>query len=152
MKQQAIVRAVSGDEALLAVKRQSICEGCHREGGCSSCTQIVEVTVKNSCHASVGDRVEVETGSGAVIGVAALVFLLPLFVAFGAYALAGLWLTKTTLRYLAAFGALALTYLVIGIVVRRMKAKLSVTMTAIVGRAEDKTVGALADGSNNGSD
>ncbi len=135
MRQKATVKELKGNTALLAVRRQSICEGCHRESGCSSCSQVLEIAVENRCLAEVGDIVEVETGSGAVIGTAALVFLLPLGMAFGAYFLAGLITRVGLYRYLAALLAMALTYVGIALVVRRLKKTLSVTMTAVLERA-----------------
>ena len=136
MKQTAIVKEIIEDKACLLVKRQSMCEGCHRESGCTGCSQMLEVTVENTLAASVGDRVVIETPGATVIGVAALVFLLPLLLAFAAFFIADALTLDALYCYLAALIAPAIAYTVIAIVVRKNKKTLKVTMTEILSRDE----------------
>ena len=132
MKQTAIVKDVVGDTAILLVKRQTMCDGCHRESGCSGCSQILEVRVKNRLNAAVGDSVTIETPGATVIGVAALVFLLPLILAFVAYGVTSLITEHTLYRTIAALSAPALAYAVIAIAVRKSKKTLTVEMVDIL--------------------
>ena len=131
MKQTAIVKEVAGENAILLVKRQTMCDGCHKESGCGGCSQIIEISVKNTLNAAVGDTVTVETPGATVIGVAALVFLLPLFLAFAAYGVATLLTDQTLYKTLAALMTPALAYAVIAIVVRKSKKTLTVEMVDI---------------------
>ena len=131
MKQTAIVKEVVGDTAILLVKRQTMCDGCHRESGCGGCAQMLEVTVKNRLNAAVGDSVTIETSGATVIGVAALVFLLPLILSFAAYGIASLMTDQTLYRTLAALVVPAIAYAVIAIAVRKSKKTLTVEMVEI---------------------
>lgn len=131
MKQTAIVKEVVGDSAILLVKRQTMCDGCHKESGCGGCAQMLEVTVKNTLNATVGDSVTIETPGATVIGVAALVFLLPLILSFVAYGIAALLTEHTLYRTLAALITPAFAYAVIAIAVRKSKKTLTVEMVDI---------------------
>ena len=79
MTQNGIVTAVAEDGmVLVAVQRQTACGG-----NCASCGECVyksELTAKanNLCGAKIGDHVTLESQSGALIGAAALVYLLPI--------------------------------------------------------------------------
>lgn len=132
MKQVADVKEIRGEDAILTVKRQSMCDGCHKEGGCGHCSQVLEVTVKNTLGAEVGDKVEIETPGATVIGVAALVFLLPLLLSFLAFFLTELFGAATPYCYLAAVIAPLLCYLAISLTVRKSKVALKITMVAIL--------------------
>ncbi len=131
MKQTATVKEVAGETAILLVKRQTMCDGCHKESGCGGCSQIIEVRVKNTLNAAVGDTVTIETPGATVIGVAALVFLLPLLLAFAAYGVATLLTDSTLYKTLAALITPALAYAVIAVVVRKSKKTLTVEMVDI---------------------
>jgi len=131
MKQTAIVKEVVGDSAILLVKRQTMCDGCHKESGCGGCSQIIEVTVKNTLYAKAGDSVTIETPGATVIGVAALVFLLPLMLAFAAYGISALLTDNTLYRTLVALITPALAYAVIAFAVRKSKKTLTVEMVDI---------------------
>lgn len=86
MKKEARVIALFDNQtAELAVRRDTACGDCATCGGCDAGT--VHVTVENVLNASVGDTVFVETATGTVVLVAALVYLLPLILFFTGYAL-----------------------------------------------------------------
>ncbi len=132
MKQVATVKEIQTDKALLLVKRQSMCEGCHKESSCSSCSQVLEIEVDNTLFAEVGDTVEIETPGGSVIGVAALIFLLPLLLAFVAYFVIRLFSDETLYAIIAALAAPTLGYIGIAVGVRKSKKTLAVSMSRII--------------------
>lgn len=69
--------------AELSVKRDSACGDCASCGACSgSCLRL---EVPNVLGAKIGDRVTVETASGLVLGIAALIYLLPILMFFAGY-------------------------------------------------------------------
>ncbi len=87
MKQRAEVLELRGNNALVSVRRSSMCEGCEKQGGCgSSCAagellgagKTMTALASNEIGAGVGDTVEVESESRTVLGYAALVFLFPI--------------------------------------------------------------------------
>lgn len=87
MRQRAVVLETDGKIAKIAVSRATMCEGCHKNGGCGSghceITGLLENSGKfesvaeNRAGALAGDTVEVETDSNLVLGYAALVFIMP---------------------------------------------------------------------------
>lgn len=87
MRQRATVEAVlPGGCARLSVRRESACSGdCHKCAGCGAVTQTLCLTARNPIGAQPGDRVWIESGSGPVLGAAALVYLLPLLCFLGGY-------------------------------------------------------------------
>lgn len=131
MKQKAEVLELKGKNALVSVRRSSMCEGCEKQGGCgSSCAagellgaaKTMTVLAVNDMGAAVGDTVEVESESRTVLGYAALVFLFPIVLAAVFYGVAR-WLggSETTLL-LAALGGFVAAFPVI-LVVDRIKKK-----------------------------
>ena len=87
MKRTAEVLEIKGDNALISVRRSSMCEGCEKQGGCgSSCAagellgaeKTMTAWASNEIGARVGDTVEVETESTTVLRYAAVVFLFPI--------------------------------------------------------------------------
>ncbi|MBE6691265.1 MAG: hypothetical protein E7590_08330 [Ruminococcaceae bacterium] len=96
MRTKAIVtELVSAEVAVVSVERRAACDGCHKNAdgsGCSICTLLggknsTKAKARNRVGAAVGDTVEVESRSSRILGYAALVFLLPLLLAFAGYLL-----------------------------------------------------------------
>ena len=91
LEQVGTVVEVCEDVALVSFRRASACEGCHRHAeGCSACSLMGgdrrHITrVRNTVGARPGDRVRVATSEGRVLAYAALVFLLPILLAFCGY-------------------------------------------------------------------
>lgn len=94
MRQRATVLELNGKNAVISVRRSSMCEGCEKKGGCgSSCTagellganKTMTVFASNEIGAEKGDIVEIESESRTVLGYAALIFLFPLVVCALAY-------------------------------------------------------------------
>jgi len=72
-----IVYKISGNEALVAIRRHSMCHGC---GRCSAGNGTPEgfVRVKNRVGASVGDRVRIGIEGGVLAKAYGLMFTLPI--------------------------------------------------------------------------
>ena len=93
MTAQAIVVSLfKGGTAKIRVTRETACGGvcgsCH---GCGEAQKLIEATALNEIGACPGDRVTVESGTGRTLGLAALVYLLPV-VLFLAGCLVKIWL------------------------------------------------------------
>ncbi len=96
MQRLAVVTEACGDFAVVEVSRETACESCHSREGCTACIVLSEnrafkTRARNEAHASVGDRVMIETESTTVIGYAAAVFLLPLVLAGLGWFIGGLF-------------------------------------------------------------
>ena len=87
MRQRATVGSLLPDGSVsLLVQRVSACTGdCGHCGGCGAVGQSVQVTARAPFPVEPGERVWVESRSGAVLGAAALVYLLPLALFLAAY-------------------------------------------------------------------
>ena len=98
MRQRATVGSLLPDGSVsLLVQRVSACTGdCGHCGGCGAVGQSVQVTARAPFPVEPGERVWVESRSGAVLGAAALVYLLPLglllAVCLAAQSLGGVWM------------------------------------------------------------
>ncbi len=97
MQTKATVISVDGKFAIVETERTSACEGCHKatDGGCSVCSMMgsdkkLSARALNTVGARVGDRVAVESHTGRMLWYAALVFLLPLFLALAGWGIATL--------------------------------------------------------------
>lgn len=92
MRQRVTVKEVLPDgSAIIFLRRESACSGdCEHCGGCTP-EQIVTARAANPIGAKKGDTVEVETKSGIVLAVIAIVYLVPLLLFFAGY-FAGLYL------------------------------------------------------------
>lgn len=126
MTQQGTIKKLLPDGmAEIEVTRRSACgHDCAKCGGCGGLeTQTLYVTARNRAKADVGERVLIEGETGQVLGLAMLVYVLPIVLFFVGYALGSVLLTG------AAAGALGGGVLfVLGILgaiwySRRMKAR-----------------------------
>ena len=85
MTTEGEVRAIQDGMALVRVYRSTACgENCASCKGCAG-RRPFEIWAKNEPGAAVGDRVTVESGSGRVLHLAALLYLLPLAAAVLCY-------------------------------------------------------------------
>ena len=126
MTQQGTIKKLLPDGmAEIEVTRRSACgHDCAKCGGCGGLeTQTLYVTARNRAKADVGERVLIEGETGQVLGLAVLVYVLPIVLFFIGYALGSVLFTG------AAAGALGGGVLfVLGILgaiwySRRMKAR-----------------------------
>ena len=110
MTQTAIVKGLlPGGLAQVAVKRTTACGGSC--GSCESCLfqSELQAVARNRIDAQPGQHVVIESRSSRVFGAAALVYLLPLALFLGAYALAAAAGAGEGLRIALSFAALALS-------------------------------------------
>ena len=126
MTQQGTIKKLLPDGmAEIEVTRRSACgHDCAKCGGCGGLeTQTLYVTARNRAKADVGERVLIEGETGQVLGLAMLVYVLPIVLFFAGDALGSVLFTG------AAAGALGGGVLfVLGILgaiwySRRMKAR-----------------------------
>ena len=90
MTQQATVkRLLTHNMAEVEVTRRSACgHDCKKCGGCGGMeTQLITVTARNTAGAQPGDQVSIEGETRQVLGLAALVYALPIVLFFIGYAL-----------------------------------------------------------------
>ena len=124
-QQGTIKKLLPNGLAEVEVTRRSACgHDCAKCGGCGGLeTQTLYVTARNRAKADVGERVLIEGETGQVLGLAMLVYVLPIVLFFVGYALGSVLFTG------AAAGALGGGVLfVLGILgaiwySRRMKAR-----------------------------
>jgi sigma-E factor negative regulatory protein RseC len=116
MNTVGVVVEIKGKYAVVETERKSACDGCHKNAdgqGCAMChifggNTRVRTNAKNAAGASVGDKVELESSSGRMLGYALLVFILPLIACLAAY-----FITAACVDGEAIPGAVALAAFVI---------------------------------------
>lgn len=131
MKQTAEVLELKGKNALISVRRSSMCEGCEKQGSCgTSCSagellgagKTMTVLASNEIGAKAGDTVEVESESRTVLGYAALVFLFPILMCAAFYLVGKVLSLGEAGAMLVGLGGMAVSFaIVLGI--DRMKKK-----------------------------
>ena len=89
MEQLVRVRQIHEDgTATVLCVRESACSGdCHKCSGCGAAKESILLQADNPIGAKVGDLVKVESASGPVLKAAAVLYMLPLVLFFGGYAL-----------------------------------------------------------------
>lgn len=90
MTQQGTIKKIlPGGMAEIEVTRRSACgHDCAKCGGCGGLeTQTLYVTARNRTDAQVGERVLIEGETGQVLGLAGLVYLVPVVLFFVGYGL-----------------------------------------------------------------
>lgn len=134
MEQLVRVRQIHRDgTATVLCVRESACSGdCHKCSGCGAAKESILLRADNPIGARMGDLVKVESETGPVLKAAAVLYMLPLVLFFGGYALgAALGLSG------GLFGgvAFALSIWLIVVYDRRMQKK-DKTIYTITGYAE----------------
>ena len=85
MRTEGIVKKLDGNLAVVSVIRRDSCGGnCSSCGGCEKKEAVTYA--ENRINASVGDRVRLESDSKRVLGVAFLLYILPVIVFIAVYA------------------------------------------------------------------
>lgn len=83
MKEMGKVISSDSHKAEIMVMRESACGG-HCENCATSCSTTVTIITNNDAGVSPGEIVEIEAGAGAIVGLAAMFYLIPLvFIVFG---------------------------------------------------------------------
>lgn len=87
MIQKAVVKKILDEtHAEIEVQRQSACgHDCSKCGGCGTPTERIKATAVNSVQAQVGEIVTVEGSSKQILGMAAIVYSIPLILFFICY-------------------------------------------------------------------
>ena len=84
MEQRVRVIAIEGDEAIVSGRRSTTCSGCAGKASCSTlgswADRFVEMRVKNSIHAEVGDEVLLEVPDKVLLRVAFRLYGLPILI------------------------------------------------------------------------
>lgn len=120
MRQKATVIEILNDgTARVRVLRSSMCEGCENrsDGKACACSLLLGgakemvVTAQNGLSARVGEDVEIESETTAVLGYAAVVFLLPIIGALAFYVLAGTLFDAPGAEWIAAGIGFILSFL-----------------------------------------
>lgn len=131
MTQKATVLELRGKNAVISVRRSSMCEGCEKKGGCgSSCmagdlfgaNKTMTALASNEIGAQKGDIVEIESESRTVLGYAALIFLFPILVCAIAYSIGNTLGAGETASMIWAGGGFVAAFLLI-IAFDRLKKK-----------------------------
>lgn len=93
MEQRVRVEKILDDgTAQVILHRQSACSGdCHKCAGCGAVSQTLTVTARNIIGAAEGDRVIIQSDTAPVMKGALVLYILPLLLFFGGYALGSLW-------------------------------------------------------------
>ncbi len=132
MKTKATVKALLGDVAVVEAERASACEGCHKktdgEHGCAVCSLVggerkFTATAENRIGAQVGDTVLIESETSRVMLYAAMVFLLPILVAFCGFGVASLFTDQTGFQLIGALVGFLLCFLGLRIYSSRLQKK-----------------------------
>lgn len=84
-----VIRLEGADKAAVRVTRGSACGNCGTCKGCDDPRAMVEVVAANPIGAEPGDRVVITTGTRQVLGLAALVYLLPVVLFLAGWAAVG---------------------------------------------------------------
>lgn len=87
MIQKAVVKKIlDTNHAEIEVQRQSACgHDCAKCGGCGAPTERIQAVADNPVQAGVGDIVTVEGSSKQILGMAAIVYTMPLILFFVFY-------------------------------------------------------------------
>ena len=135
MRQTAVVVEVNGEKATVEVERSSACAGCSESHDCIACKKKIRVTADNAAGAKAGDRVEIESGSERILGYAALVFVLPLLIAFAAFFAARAFGAGDGISLICCVGVFAISLAVI-LPLLNKSAKLKNKIT-VIGKISD---------------
>ncbi len=126
------VISLEGEYAVVEVMRTSACVGCSKQEGCIACKKRITSRAYNRIGAKPGDSVTLETRSGTVLWYALLVFVLPLALTIGGYAVSSLFISRQSVQILVSTCIFLLTYVIIYFTLdRRPEVKKSVRITSI---------------------
>ncbi|MCL1820164.1 MAG: SoxR reducing system RseC family protein [Oscillospiraceae bacterium] len=81
-----VTRGYSRGFVEVEMTRPSACGNCAECGGCAAPREVVRVMARGGAGAKPGDEVIIESRSGNILGLAALVYLMPLALFFAGYA------------------------------------------------------------------
>ncbi len=143
MTTEGKVISLDTEYATVRVARMSACDSCHKSAeGCAVCSlsgarKTVDIRVKNTLGASLGDRVSLSAPSGLVLFYAVIVFIFPILLALGLYFLAlHSFGDGSPLVFLSSVFGFVIAFLSVFFTLGRgAKKRSDITMSAIVERA-----------------
>lgn len=93
MEQKVKVRQILPDgTAQVVLVRESACSGdCHKCSGCGAAKETLVFEARNPIDARPGEVVIIESETGPVLKAATVLYMLPLVLFFGGYALGSIW-------------------------------------------------------------
>jgi sigma-E factor negative regulatory protein RseC len=102
MKNIAYVKEISGDNAVLKIKRECACGGKERCGAkCFTfADDMLEAVIYNNIGAKAGDYVEIEGNAAAVLIYAGAVFIMPVFAGLLLYFIADFFINNIAAPYI----------------------------------------------------
>ena len=148
MRTKAKVISLNGELAVVETQRVSACEGCHKaeEGnGCSVCTlmgasdRALQAKAINRAGARVGDVVWIESATSRMMLYAALVFLLPLFMAVVGFGVAFAVTENSTWHLLGGAMGFVLSFIVVFLYSRLVgKTRCDIEITEVISSLESQ--------------
>ena len=140
MKEIGVVHKIKGSFATVRFERKTACENCNM------CLKprdemYVELRLKNSLNANIGDKVEVTMGKKAVLTSSFIVYVMPLIVM--AIVLGITYKMELWISLLSSLGSLVISYIGVALIDRliiRKKANYLPIMTDIINDKDDEIV------------
>lgn len=140
MKEIGVVHKIKGSFATVRFERKTACENCNM------CLKprdemYVELRLKNSLNANIGDKVEVTMGQKAVLTSSFIVYVMPLIVM--AIVLGITYKMELWISLLSSLGSLVISYIGVALIDRliiRKKANYLPIMTDIINDKDDEIV------------
>ncbi len=140
MKEIGVVHKIKGSFATVRFERKTACENCNM------CLKprdemYVELRLKNSLNANIGDKVEVTMGQKAVLTSSFIVYVMPLIVM--AIGLGITYKMELWISLLSSLGSLVISFIGIALIDRliiRKKANYLPIMTDIINDKDDEIV------------
>lgn len=132
MRQKAkVIALLPNGEAQVSIKRETACgHDCTSCGACGAQARPIIAEVKNPVGAQVGDDVYVESKTSRVLGLAFIVYVVPIILFFAFYAVANsIWKSEGASICGAIFGLLC--GVLTATVFNRFEAKKSATSTIV---------------------
>lgn len=140
MKEIGVVHKIKGSFATVRFERKTACENCNM------CLKprdemYVELRLKNSLNANIGDKVEVTMGQKAVLTSSFIVYVMPLIVM--AIVLGITYKMELWISLLSSLGSLVISYIGVALIDRliiRKKANYLPIMTDIINDKDNEIV------------
>lgn len=106
----AKVIETNGKTATVEAEKKAACSGCQKNTDGNSCeicglvgsNKKIQAKAKNDIGAEVGDTVEIESGTGRMLGYSLLVFILPIVIGVVCYFTAGYFSSEESTKLISA--------------------------------------------------
>lgn len=125
------VIAIDGQHAKIEIQRGEACGDCAMKGFCFKKADSTVFDVQTELKLKIGDQVQLEIHPGARIGSALLIFGMPLLLLFVAFLIAQRFFPEL-ISVGIAFGAMAVGFLILGVVDKRYGKRIKISVGEIV--------------------